>query len=192
MATHRKSLERREPMSATPSGPMNSSVTAIPSGMRSSAWKKQRFIETSTRPNATASRSSARGRFRIRGRKSRPRTSPPKTSRSATTPVGVRSSKSDLATAAPSCTDRTATMTSAGAGTRSSSAAWLRFTNLSHAGPGDRRRGLDPAAGVTLTAADLEAAARTLPGLVAPFHRGAAAETALGHGEQSGLGPGRF
>ena len=83
-------------------------------------------------------------------------------------------------------------MTSAGAGTRSSSAAWLRFTNLSHAGPGDRRRGLDPAAGVTLTAADLEAAAGTLPGLVAPFHRGAAAETALGHGEQSGLGPGRF
>ena len=83
-------------------------------------------------------------------------------------------------------------MTSAGAGTRSSSAARLRFTNLGHSCPGDRRKGLDLAAGVALAAADLEAAARALPGLVAPFHRGAAAETALGHAEQSGLRPGRL
>jgi hypothetical protein len=86
--------------------------------MRSSAWKKQRFMETRVSPNATASRNSARGLFLIRGRNRRPRTSVPKTSRSATTPVGVRSSKSDFATAAPSCTDKTPEMTSAGAGTR--------------------------------------------------------------------------
>src|SRR3954465_2065364 len=67
-------------------------------------------------PNATAVATSRRSWRASRGRHSATSTSAAKPVRMSTVPVGPRSSKSDLATAAPACVDATPATTSSGAG----------------------------------------------------------------------------
>ena len=78
-----------------------------------------KFIPASERPNRNTSHSSLRLSPEIRGRHSSASTSAANSTRRNTAPPGPTSSKIDLASAAPNCTDDTAPTTSAGGGTRS-------------------------------------------------------------------------
>ncbi len=110
-AAKTRSERLREPATATASGPTNSSVTAIPSGSRSSAVKKQRFIAASTNPNSRTSRS-ARPASALRvGRQIAISTAAAKIVRRKTAPPGPSSSKIVVASAEPSWTERIPTIT---------------------------------------------------------------------------------
>src|SRR6202007_3182331 len=100
-----------EPITATASVPRNSTVTATPSGSRSSDSQKVRVIDTSTTPSAATSRSSRRVRPRRSARAIAHSAIEPKRRRRKTTPGGPSVAKSDFATAAPPCTEHAAAST---------------------------------------------------------------------------------
>ena len=101
-STQPTSRARREPASATPSGPRNSIVTATPSGIREIASKKASVSSPEQTPSATAAARSSLDLPRIRGRANGHSISAASASRRATTPAGEISSNSGSESAAPS------------------------------------------------------------------------------------------
>ncbi len=87
-ATQTRSRTRREPSTATASGPQNSMVTATPIGILDSDTKKKEFIAARTSPRPTQLSRAAREAPRIRAGRSARSMRAPNTIRIETAGIG--------------------------------------------------------------------------------------------------------
>jgi hypothetical protein len=97
-----RSTRVREPASATPSGPRNSSVTASASPIRSIAVYSDTFMAAKTKPSSSVGHHCAQVNRRNGGRATGSSTAAATTCRTATTPAGPIEAKACAPRAAPS------------------------------------------------------------------------------------------
>jgi hypothetical protein len=103
-SAHAMSSRRRAASRASASGPTNCNVTAVPSGMRAIASKKQKFIAAIAAPNAPIVSHDRADRPRRRGRASASTTAAA-TKRSAPVPAAPNAANTVVARAAAACNE---------------------------------------------------------------------------------------
>ena len=101
-----RSTLRREPASATASGPRNSSVTASPRPIRSIAVYSDRFMVANTSASDSTGHHCRQVNERSRGRPTASSATPATHCRTATTPAGPITGNASAPTAAPTWLDR--------------------------------------------------------------------------------------